>query len=116
MRRMLGEDRFWRLSMGLPGEVGALVILLRPMGWGFGSLFVWGGIISRGILGLTLGLARRLVFGRMYGVGRFPSKTLFLVCLALPDLRRRLLRIMWSVPMVSSSGILCSLVWSMTRR
>ena len=32
MRRVLGGDRFWRLSMGLPGEVGALVILLRLMG------------------------------------------------------------------------------------
>jgi hypothetical protein len=83
MRRMLGGDWFWWLSIGLSGEVGALVILLRLMGWGFGSLFVWGG-----------------------KVGRVLSKTLFLVYLALPDLRRHLLRIMWSVPTVSSSGTL----------
>jgi hypothetical protein len=103
MRRMLGGDQFWWLSIGLSGEVGALVILLRLMGWGFESLFVWGGKILRGTLDLTLGLAPGSVFGRMFGVGRVLSKTLFLVCLALVDLRRRLLQIMWSVPTVSSS-------------
>jgi hypothetical protein len=84
MRRKLG-DRFWWLSMGLFGEVGALVILLRLMGWDFGSLFVWGGEILRGTLDLTLGLAPRLVFERMFDVGRALLKTLFLARLALPD-------------------------------
>jgi hypothetical protein len=45
MRRKFDRDRFWWLSMGLLGEVGTLVILLWLMGWGFGSLFVWGGEI-----------------------------------------------------------------------
>jgi hypothetical protein len=55
------------------------------MGWGFGSLFVWGGEILRGILDLTLGLAPRSIFGRIFGVGRALSKTLILACLALPN-------------------------------
>jgi hypothetical protein len=110
MRRKLGGDRFWWLSMVLCGEVGDLVSLMRLMGWGIGSIFVWGGAILRGTLDLTLGLALGLVFGRMFGVGRAMSKTLFGVCLALPVSRRHLLRIMWSDPTVLSSGTLCSLV------
>jgi hypothetical protein len=33
MRRALGGDRFWWLSMGLLGVVGTLVILPSRMGW-----------------------------------------------------------------------------------
>jgi hypothetical protein len=40
MRRVFDGNRFRWLSVGLPREVGAPVILLRLMGWGFGSLFV----------------------------------------------------------------------------
>jgi hypothetical protein len=46
MKRTLGRDRFWCLSMSLFRVVGALVILLSHIGWGFGSLFVWGDEIS----------------------------------------------------------------------
>jgi hypothetical protein len=41
--------------MGLLGANDAPVTLLRHMGWGFESLFAWGGVISRGILDLTRG-------------------------------------------------------------
>jgi hypothetical protein len=61
------------------------VILLRLMGWGFGSSFVWGGEILGGTSDLTLGMAPRSVFGRIFGVERTLSKTLFLACLALLD-------------------------------
>jgi hypothetical protein len=96
--------------MGLPGVVGALVLLLRHMGWGFGSISAWGGGISIATLDLTLGLGPRSVSGRMFGVGSVLTKTLFLVFSALPDSERRPLQIMWSVPTVSSNGTLCSLV------
>jgi hypothetical protein len=49
----LGGDWFWWLSMGLLGVDGDLVILLSHIGWGFGSIYVWGGVISRDILDLT---------------------------------------------------------------
>jgi hypothetical protein len=39
MRRVLGGDRSWWLSTNPLGAVGAHVILLSLMGWGFGSLF-----------------------------------------------------------------------------
>jgi hypothetical protein len=79
-------------------------------GVGLGSLFVWCGEILRSALDLTLGLTPRSVSRRMYGVGRALSKILFLVCLALQDQKRRLLRIMWSILMVSSSETMCSLI------
>jgi hypothetical protein len=79
MRRVHGGDRFWWLSTGLLGVVGVLVLLLSPMGWAFGSLFAWDGRILRGTLDSTQGLDSRSVFGRMFGVGRTPSKTIFLV-------------------------------------
>jgi hypothetical protein len=59
--------------------IGALVILLSLMGWGFGSLFVWGGDLFSGTLDLTQGPAPRSIFGRMFGVGRALSKIRFLV-------------------------------------
>jgi hypothetical protein len=93
--------------MGLIGVDDALVILLRLMGWGFGSLFIWGDKILRGTLDLTRGLVPRSAFGRMFDVGRDLSKTRFLVCLALPDSRRHPLWITWSTPMVSSNGTSC---------
>jgi hypothetical protein len=83
MRREFGGGRFWWLNMVLCGEVGALVLFFRLMGWGFGSIFVWGCENLRGTSDLTMGLASGLVFGRMYGVGSALSRTLFLVCLAL---------------------------------
>jgi hypothetical protein len=109
IRRVLGGDRFWWLSMGLLRVVGTLVVLLSPMGRGFGSLFAWGGIILKGTLDLTQGLDPRPVFGRMFGMGKALSKTRFLVCLTLLDAGKRLLRIIWSILMVSSSGTLCLL-------
>ena len=93
MRIGLGGDRFWWLSMGFLGVDGDLVLLLSYMGWGFGSIYVWGGVISRDILDLTKGLALRSVFGRTFSVGRILSKIHFLVCLALPVSGKLLLRI-----------------------
>jgi hypothetical protein len=95
--------------MGLFGVVGALVILLSHMGWGFGNLYVWDGLTLRGTLDLTQGLVLRSVFERMFGVGRALSKTYFLDCLALPVSGRRPLQIMWSVPTVLFNGTLCFL-------
>jgi hypothetical protein len=96
--------------MGLPRVVGALVILLSHMGWGFGSIFVWGDETSNATLDLTQGLGPKLISERMFGVGSVLSKTCFLVSLALPDSERRPLQIMWSVPTVPSSGTLYLLV------
>jgi hypothetical protein len=78
IRKVFGEDRFWWLSMGLLGVVGALVILLSPMGWGFGSLFAWGGIILRGTSDLTQGLDPRSVFWEDVWYGESSLKDLFL--------------------------------------
>jgi hypothetical protein len=89
MRRGFGGDRFWWLSMDILGVDGALVILRSHMGWGFGSLYVWGGAILRDTLDLTHGLVLGLAFGRTFGVGRDLSKICFLVCLVLPDSGRR---------------------------
>ena len=85
MRRWLGGDRFWWPSMVLLRVDGIPVTLLSLMGWGFGSLYVWGGAILRATVDLTQGLALGLVFGRMSGVGRDLSKIGFLVCLASLD-------------------------------
>jgi hypothetical protein len=95
--------------MGLFGVVGALVILLSRMGWGFGNLYVWGGLTLRGTLDLTQGLILRSIFGRIFGVERALSKTCFLVCLALPISGRHPLQIIWSVPTVLFNGALCFL-------
>ena len=65
--------------MGFLGMGGVLVILLGHMGWGFGSLYVWGGVGSSDTSDLTQGLALRLVFGRMFGVGRVLLKMHILV-------------------------------------
>jgi hypothetical protein len=110
MRRAPGRDPFWWLSMGLPVVVGALVTLLSHKGWGFGSIFVWGGEILSATLDLTQGLDPRSVSERMFGVGRVLSKTRFLAYLALPDSLRRPLQIMWSILTVLSSGTLCLLI------
>jgi hypothetical protein len=82
MRRMLGGERSWWLSMGLLGVVGTPVLFLSLMGWGFGSIFVWGGKTSNATLDLIQGFETRSVFGRMFGVGIVLSKTSFLVSLA----------------------------------
>jgi hypothetical protein len=108
MRMGLGEDRFWWLSMGLIGMDGVPVILLSHMGWGFGSIYVWGGATSSDIPDLTQGLALKSVFGGMYGVGRVLLKIHFLVCLVLPVSGKLPSRITWSAPMVPFSGTLSS--------
>ena len=113
--RYAHEEEAWWKSV-LVAKYGSMwggwrsCVINKAHGIGFGSIFVWGGTILRGILDLTLGLALRLGFKRMFGVGRALSKTLFRVCLTLPVSRRRLLRIMWNVPMAPSSGTLSSLV------
>jgi hypothetical protein len=116
MRWMLGGERSWWLSMGLLGVVGALVLFLSHMRWGFGSIFVWGGKTSNVTLDLTQGLDPRSVFGRIFGVGSVLSKTRFLVSLALLDSKRRPLQTMCSVPTVLFSGTLCLLTCYMTGR
>jgi hypothetical protein len=55
MRMGLGGDRFWWLSMGVLRVDGDLVILLSHMGWGFGSIYAWGGVILSDISDLTQG-------------------------------------------------------------
>ena len=82
MRRMLGGERSWWLSMGLLGVVGTPMLFLSLMGWGFGSIFVWGDETSKAILDLIQGLVPRSVFGRMFGVGSVLLKISFLVFLA----------------------------------
>jgi hypothetical protein len=108
MRMGLDRDRFWWLSMGILGMEDVLVILLSHIGWGFGSTYVWGGVISSDISDLTMGLALRSVFGRMFGIGRVLSKRYFMVCLVLPGSGKLSLRIIWSVPMIPFSGTLFS--------
>jgi hypothetical protein len=94
--------------MGLLGMDDVLVILLSHMEWGFGSIYVWGGVTSSDILDLTQGLALKSAFGRMFGVGRVLLKKHFLVCLVLPGSGKLPLRIIWSAPMVPFSGTLSS--------
>ena len=53
MRRGHGGDRFWWPSMDLLGVDSTPVTLLSLKGWGFGSLYVWGGAILRDTLDLT---------------------------------------------------------------
>jgi hypothetical protein len=104
------------LSMGLLGMDGILVTLLSHMGWGFGSIYAWDGASLSVISDLIQGLACRLVFGRMLGVGRVLSKTHFLVCLILSGSGKLPLRIIWNMLMVPLNGILFSPVCSMIGR
>jgi hypothetical protein len=80
------EDAWWRKV--LVAKYGSSRggwhsnVISELTGWGFGSIFVWGGETSKATLDLIQGLVPRSVFGRMFGVGSVLSKTSFLVSLA----------------------------------
>jgi hypothetical protein len=86
MRRVLGGDRFWWLSMGLLGVVGTLVIFLSLMGW-FGSSFAWGGVIFSGILDLTRGVGSKISFWEDVWCGESSLKDTFLSLFSIARFR-----------------------------
>jgi hypothetical protein len=74
------ERAWWRtvlVSMGLHGMAGVLVILLSHMGWGFGSIFVWGGTSSSVISDLTQGVGSRISFWKDVWCGESSLKDIF---------------------------------------
>jgi hypothetical protein len=86
------------------------------MGWVYGNTFAWVGRSLATISGLFLARVLGFAFGRTFGVGIEPSRMSSLICFPLPAIRERLLRIIWSVQMVSFNGTSNSLGCSMTGR
>jgi hypothetical protein len=105
MRRELGGDRFWWLSMDRFGENSAQVLSPVHMGWACENLFAWGGRILGGMSSLIRGWALGSAFGMISGVGIELLKKLFQACSPLPGLRRHPLRIMRSILMAQFNGI-----------
>jgi hypothetical protein len=102
--------------MGQIGGVGAQGSSLALMGWVYGNTFAWVGRFLAAISGLMLARVLGFAFGRTFSVGIEPSRMFSLICLSLLATRGRLLRIIWSVQMVSSNGTSNSLGCFTTRR
>ena len=71
------------------GGVCAKGTSLGLMGWVFRNTFVRVGRFLGAILDLIMARALKFAFGRIFGVGIELLRKFFLVCLALPALRRR---------------------------